>query len=64
MEIIDGHNQKMEEMPQDLTPEEQDEYIAQHMKACPTCGTEITEMAASECKRNVKLMNFLKADDA
>tara|TARA_B110000285_G_C14744038_1_gene432092 strand:- start:425 stop:550 length:126 start_codon:yes stop_codon:yes gene_type:complete len=38
MEIIDGHNQRMEEMPQDLSPEEQDEYVAEHMKACPTCG--------------------------
>jgi hypothetical protein len=64
MEIIDGNKQRMDEMPEDLSPEEQEDYARQHMKACPTCGLDIIEEAAGECRRNQKLINFLSADDA
>lgn len=33
-------------------------------KACPTCGADIVEERADECRRNVKIINFLQAEDA
>lgn len=31
---------------------------------CPTCGEIIVEETAAECRRNVKILNFLQAEEA
>ena len=31
---------------------------------CPTCGEEIVEETATECRRNIKIINFLTAEEA
>ena len=59
MEMID--NKIPENMPEDLTPEQQDEWMR---KQCPMCGEEIIEEAAGECRRNNKIITFLTAEEA
>jgi hypothetical protein len=59
MELIDERNP--ENMPDNLSPNEQDEWMN---KNCPTCGIEIIEEQANDCRRNNKIITFLTAEDA